>query len=121
MEDLLSEVQVLENDLAATQFAQQCKAEWEEQEQASKTESRVTELIQVGSSVGAGALSLWTTSGGFPVGAVTNMVVGGLAKAGSVYTPDNRSLRIACRSAKTLFHSQISISTRELLKRGQTP
>ena len=115
VEDDLDVISV-EDRLQATAFAQQCAREWDEQDRLSRVEHITTEILEVVESTGAGALSTWTAGDrSFPMGSLANYLVGGAAKIGSILNPDHRALRIACRSGKSLLHSQLAITARRVI------
>lgn len=105
------EARTLEDSLQAHAFMQQCAKELDENERIDRYEHRAVEVLEVVATGTAGALSTWK-SGPVPLGVVANWTLGGAAKVGSFINPKNRALRIACRTGKTLLHSQIAIHTR---------
>ena len=125
--------QLLEDELSASAFANQCEREWaKERQEIVRMEAEisrqreietkqdfaevvVTEVLEVATSATAGALSTWRTDGGVAVGAGLNVLVGGLGKIGSCINPTSRPLRVASKASKVLLHSQISIITRKLI------
>ena len=113
----LDDAQELETELQTHLWSQQCLREMEEEERLDRTEHLTTEVLEVVASPAAGAVSLWKTKGGFPIGGLANTVVGGIAKAVSALNPkDRRGLRVAGRVGKVFLHSEISIITRNLLE-----
>lgn len=108
------EVTTLEDRLQATAFAQQCAQEWAEKARLDRAEHLTTEVLEVVATTTAGALSTWK-SGMVPLGALANYALGGGGKVGSFINPENRALRVAVRAGKVLFHSQLAITTRNLI------
>ena len=108
----------LQDKVDATAFGQKCRYEWEQANRVDRAEHVATEVLEVVLTPGAGALAAWKTEGGFPIGAIVNGVVGGGAKAVSIWGPENRALRAAARAGKVLLHSQISITTHNLIRGG---
>lgn len=105
------DVRTIEEQIEAHAFMQECAKKLEEDERINRYEHRAVEILEVVATGTAGALSTWK-SGGVPLGVVTNWTLGGAAKVGSFINPENRALRIACRTGKVLLHSQIAIHTR---------
>ena len=66
-------------------------------------------------SLGAGALAN-ASIGGFPVGSTVNFVVGSVAKMASIAEVESTPLRVVANAGKTLLHTQIGISTRDILR-----
>lgn len=109
-----ADITTIEDQLHASAFAQKCAQEWAENARVERMEHRATEVLEVVASTTAGALSTWK-SGMVPLGAVANYALGGGAKIGSFVNPEHRALRVACRTAKVLFHSQLAITTRNII------
>lgn len=108
--------QALETEIQAHAFLEKCRREQEADERKDQAEHLTTEVLEVVVSPAAGALSLWQTEGGRPVGAVANVLLGIGGKALSLANPKARPLRVAGRVTKVLLHSQISITTRNMIK-----
>lgn len=108
------EITNLEDRLHAHAFAQQCAKEWAEKVRLDRTEHVATEVLELVATTTAGALSTWK-SGMVPLGALANYALGGGSKVGSFVNPENRALRVAFRTGKVLFHSQLAITTRNLI------
>lgn len=122
----LRELELLEDDAAATRYGVKIREEEIQRQQederrmraimkAHKTESWTTEGLEVLTSVGAGALSN-VKIGNFPIGGILNMAVGTAAKWVSVFEPESSPMRVVARAGKTLLHAQVAITTRELLR-----
>lgn len=120
------EVESLENELAASNYAARLRLEEEAQmermrEEAAKdrrthrTEVIATNTLQCVSSVGAGALSTWTW-GRVPIGAILNTLIGTAGTGVTLQESNRLGVRVASNSAKTLLHNQIAITTRELIR-----
>ncbi|MFV8751384.1 hypothetical protein ACNOYE_12640 [Nannocystaceae bacterium ST9] len=80
-----------------------------------KAELWTSEGLEIPASFGAGALSN-VKIGQFPIGGVLNTVLGTVAKGFSVYDPESAPVRVIARAGKTLLHSQVAITTREILR-----
>jgi hypothetical protein len=107
---------MLETELQAHAFSQQCLREMEAKDRHDRAEHVTTEVLEVIATSGAGALSTWKTKGGFPIGATLNYVLGAGAKAVSIWNPEHHpGLRVAGRTGKVLLQSQLSITTRNLI------
>lgn len=128
------EIQSVQSELEGMAFAQECErqlaeeqlrlAEEKREEQAknaaltrqSAIENGATEVLEVASSLAAGALSTWMP-GGYKVGVGLNGVVGFAGKfASAVLDVKSAPLRVAARIAKVMLHSQISITTHNRIK-----
>ncbi len=120
------EIQSLENEIAATNYATKLRREEEAQmavmrEQTVKaneqrhTEVVATNVLQCLTSVGGGALSTlkW---GKVPVGGILNSVLGSIATAVAIQDYPRPVVRVAASSVKTLLHNQIAITTRDILR-----
>lgn len=130
--DQLADIQRLEDELSASNFARECERKWEQekrrleelrlevmhnrqaQAKANMYELVATEALEVGTSIAAGSLSTWK-SGGVPVGGSLNVLIGGAGKLGSCLNPDSRALRVASKAGKVLLHTQIGLITRGLI------
>lgn len=117
----LAELRTIEEESQATAFGRECavleeqrRQQEDEQKKQQQVDDVTTEVLEAVTSIGAGGLSTWS-AGGVPVGVVANYVIGTAAKAGSILGPEDRALRVACRAGKVLLHSQISITTRNLI------
>jgi hypothetical protein len=110
------DAEALETELQAHNFAQQCLREQENEDKKDRTENLTTEVLEVAVAPAAGALSVWQTAGGFPIGGVANVMLGLGGKALSLSNPKARPLRVLGRTTKVLLHSQLSITTRNLIK-----
>jgi hypothetical protein len=122
----LMEVQSIENDLAATQYAAKLQREQEahnalmrdqevKQAEARRTERVTTTVLQCVTPIGGGALSTLTW-GRVPVGAILNSLVG---TAGAIVTyrdSERPAVRVVGQSIQTLLHNQIAITTRDILR-----
>jgi hypothetical protein len=108
------DIRTIENQLEAHALIQDCAQKEAAEQRINRYEHRAVEVLEVVATSTAGALSTWKT-GGIPLGVVTNWTVGGAAKVGSFINPENRALRVACRSLKVLLHSQIAIHTRNAI------
>ena len=133
----LQELEVLESEVAATRYGAKIKQQelerklaeerkslerraLEDQQLATlkrhhKLEHWATEGLQVLASLGAGALAN-ASIGGFPVGSTVNFVVGSVAKMASIAEVESTPLRVVANAGKTLLHTQIGISTRDILR-----
>src|SRR5690606_3193793 len=122
----LREIEALEDDAAATRYGMRIREEElqrKQDEQRSnhelmkrrKAEVWTTEGLEMLTSVGAGALSN-VKIGEFPIGGLLNTILGGVAKGFSVIDPESMPVRMAARAGKTLLHSQVAITTREILR-----
>lgn len=112
----VDEATLLQEKIEASEFGRRCRHEWAAEKRKQKAEDLVTEVLEVTLAPGAGALATWKTKGGFPVGAVVNGVVGLGAKALSLAGPESRTLRVVGKAGKVLLHSQISITTHNLIE-----
>jgi hypothetical protein len=110
------DAEALETEMQAHAFMEKCRSEQEADERMDKTERLTTEVLEVVVSPAAGALSIWQTKGGLPIGAAANIVLGLVGKALSLVNPKARPLRVAGRVTKVLLHSQLSIITRNMIK-----
>jgi hypothetical protein len=108
--------EALETEIQAHAFMEKCRREQEADERMDRAERLTTEVLEVVVSPAAGALSLWQTKGGLPIGSATNIVLGIGGKAVSLANPQTRPLRVAGRVTKVLLHSQLSITTRNMIK-----
>ncbi len=80
-----------------------------------KAELWASEGLEVLASLGAGALSN-VKIGQFPLGGLLNGVFGVAGKALSIYDPKSAPMRVVARAGKTLLHTQMGITTREILR-----
>lgn len=114
METRDMEMTTIEERRQAEAFAQQCAREWDEERRLDRAERLTVEVLEGVTTTAAGALSTWK-SGMVPLGAATNCLVGAGFKIGCILNPQQRGLRVACRAGKVLLHSQIAITTRNLI------
>jgi hypothetical protein len=110
------DAEALETEIQAHAFLEKCRSEQEADERMDRAEHLTTEVLEVVVSPAAGALSLWQTKGGLPIGGAANIVLGIGGKALSLLNPQARPLRVAGRVTKVLLHSQLSITTRNMIK-----
>ena len=109
----------LEDELAATAFALDCKRQWDEQDKARQLERRSVEALQGMSSMAAGALSTWH-AGSFNAGAWANLALGAVAKVGCILEPEQRALRVLSESVKPMVHVQLGIWVHQALTKEGT-
>ncbi len=110
------DAEALETEIQAHSFSQKCLREMEAEDKKNGVEHLTTEVLEVAVAPAAGALSVWQTKGGFPIGGAANVVLGLAGKALSLANPKARPLRVLGRATKVLLHSQLSITTRNLIK-----
>jgi len=123
---LLREVESLENEIAASNYAAKLRREQEAQaaidreqavvvRQQRRTEVVAVNVLQCLASVGGGALSTlkW---GKVPIGAILNGVIGTLGTAVTLQEPERPGVRVAATSIRTLLHNQIAITTRDIIR-----
>jgi hypothetical protein len=133
----LQELETLETEVAATRYGAMIKQQELERKLADerkglelrqvearqvatlqrnhKLEHWATEGLQVLASLGAGALAN-ATIGGFPVGSTINFVAGSVCKLAALSEVESTPLRVVANAGKTLLHTQIGISTRDILR-----
>ena len=107
---------VMETRLEAAAFGRACLDELNDLKEQEVMEVRTTEALQAVMAIGAGALSTVRVGSGVPIGAGVNFVAGFAAKVGSCFPPQNRALRVACRSVKPMLHVQLGIIARSVLQ-----
>ena len=119
--EFFDEIQAIEEESQATAFGSECAARAAELAELQKEQKRVqriddvtTEILQAVASAGAGSLST-VQLGGVSVGGGLNWLLGVASKAGCLYGFENRALRVACRTGKTLLHSQLAIEARKFI------
>lgn len=133
----LQELETLETEVAATRYGAMIKQQELERKLAEerkgleqrqtdarqlatlmrrhKLEHWATEGLQVLASMGAGAIAN-AAVGGVQVGSAINFVVGSVAKLAAVAEVESAPLRVVANAGKTLLHTQIGISTRDILR-----
>jgi hypothetical protein len=122
----MREIETLENDVDATHYGMKVREENLERKIAEEKRHRElmlmrraevwsTEGLEMLASAGAGALSN-VKIGQFPIGGMLNTVLGGVAKGFAIYDPESAPVRVIARAGKTLLHSQVAITTREILR-----
>jgi hypothetical protein len=109
------ELESIENELAATTYAQQVLAEQREQEAAHKTERVTTSVLQGVTSMVSGALSTLMI-GKVPLGSILNTIVGVVGTGITVRGSERVGVRIAGRTMQTHLNNQIAITTREVVR-----
>jgi hypothetical protein len=122
----LMEVEKIENDLAATQYATRLQREEQahhalmrereaEQQEARRSERVATSVLQCVTSACGGALStvMW---GRVPVGSILNSIIGAVGVGVTYKDPERAAFRVAGQSIQTLLHNQIAITTRDILR-----
>ena len=117
----------LEDELQAHAFCQKQLRKQEaadredaEEKRKDRTADFTTEVLQIVTAPAVGAVSTMRTENDIPAGAVTNYVLGfgfktlsGLCALGLI---DSRAARVAGRVGKVLLHSQLSITSRNIIK-----
>ncbi len=122
----LMEVQAIENDLAATQYAAKVQRENEahkalmkeqedKQKEQRKTEQIATTALQFVTSIGSGALST-VTWGRIPVGGILNGAIGLVGAGVTIKGSERPAVRVAGQSSQMLLFNQIAITTREYIR-----
>lgn len=120
------QIESLENELAASEYAARLRLEEEAKLEAlreevakdrrtHRTEVIATNTLQCVSSAGAGALSTWMW-GRVPIGAILNTLIGTAATGVTLQESNRLGVRVASNSVKTLLHNQIAITTREIIR-----
>ncbi len=111
------EAQVVEDELQAYSFCQEQLREIEAQERLDQTQRQTTQALQAFVAAPAtGALATIRTKQGFPIGSYINAAMGlGAAVVGLTKT-NNRALRVVADVGKVMLHSQISMSTRDMIE-----
>ena len=118
------EVMAIENRIQAHACAQEHARARDERRRLDRAEGLTTEGVEVVASITAGAVSTYKSASNFPTGAAINGVVGTLAKIGSAafayrlpeeLSPAGRVVRVVCRAGKTLLHTQMGITTRNVI------
>jgi hypothetical protein len=122
----LREVESLENEIAASNYATKLRREEEAQleilrEQDAKeqkqrrTEVIATNVLQCVGSIGGGVLSTlkW---GKVPIGAILNGVLGSVGTVVAIQDPKHPAVRVAAHTVQTLLQNQIAITTRDIIR-----
>ncbi|NVB40339.1 hypothetical protein G6O69_21040 [Pseudenhygromyxa sp. WMMC2535] len=121
-------LRILEEEVQATAFAQECRADLEAQQAQDLEHARLraieehkdmrahytAEACEVVASVVAGGISTFQP-GGVPLGRIINFAAGIAGKYGSAVIPSNRALNVLSRAGKQLLHGQVSIDTRDII------
>jgi hypothetical protein len=109
------ELESIENELAATHYAQRVAAEEAQQLVTHRTERITTNVLQGVTSMIAGALSTLMI-GKVPVGGILNTVLGVTGVGLTVRGSDRAAVRVAGHTLATHLHNQIAITTRDTIR-----
>lgn len=116
------EARAVEDELQAYSFCQEQLRQIEADERVEHTQRQTTQALQAFVAAPAtGAISTIRTRGGFPIGSYINAAIGlGSAVIGLSKT-QNRVLRVVADVGKVMLHSQISMSTRDMIDDDSSP
>ncbi|MFV8750353.1 hypothetical protein ACNOYE_07365 [Nannocystaceae bacterium ST9] len=109
------ELETIENELAATQYAQRIAAEQEEELAAHKNERVATSVLQGVTSMVGGALSTLMI-GKIPIGGILNTILGVAGVGLTVRGSERAGVRVAGHTLQTHLHNQIAIVTRDTIR-----
>lgn len=109
------ELEAIENELAATHYAQKVVAEQLQEVAAHKTERITTSVLQGVTSMVGGALSTLMI-GKVPIGSIINTLLGVAGVGLTVRGSERPAVRVAGHTLSTHLHNQIAITTRETIR-----